>query len=341
MVFCNIVSLRFIDINIGICYNYFEVKNMGYDGINYLPKNTSKTKLIEFIKMLGFRGQGNDYYFFKDEDYKYLFGVILKIEKAEDSLLVHTRNPIYCSDYDLKYQNYVMKQLKQYFGGYFYSDYGKNRYFPENIEKTTPAERGCYAAYFRLSNLFSHIRFLVNNYNEDENVAKMMEYLGSPSGTALLSNISTTYISSIIENYFRQLYVVLLKYSDKKERLIASVRVNNFDLFEVSESKLSIEEAVALAKSFQNINKINAYFMEIDKRIDIHGMLSKPYHRRKETLYETLDRILEHRHSLVHRMNIDIGYKKEDVLKDINSVEVALTKVYQHICCVFEWECRV
>ena len=52
--------------------------------------------------MLGFRGQGNDYYFFKDEDYKYLFGVILKIEKAEDSLLVHTRNPIYCSDYDLK-----------------------------------------------------------------------------------------------------------------------------------------------------------------------------------------------------------------------------------------------
>ena len=66
MVFCNIVSLRFIDINIGICYNYFEVKNMGYDGTNYLPKNTSKTKLREFIEMLGVRGQGNDYYFFKD-----------------------------------------------------------------------------------------------------------------------------------------------------------------------------------------------------------------------------------------------------------------------------------
>ena len=313
---------------------------MGYDGTNYLPENTSKSKLIEFIKILGFRGKGNSYYFFKDEDYKYLYGVILRIKNTPDGLLVHTRNPIYCSDYDLKYQNYVMKQLKQYFGGYFYSDYGKNRYFPVDVDKTTPAERGCYAAHFRLSNLFNDIRFLVNNYNEDEKVAKMFEDFGTPSGNALLSNISTTYISSIIENYFRQLYVALLKYSEKKERLISSVRVNNFDLFEVSESKLSIEEAVALAKSFQNINKINTYFLEINKKIDIRGILSKPYHRRKETLYETLNRVLEHRHSLVHRMNIDIGYKKDDVLKDINSVEVALTKVYKHICSVFEWECN-
>lgn len=91
--------------------------------------------------MLGFRGQGNDYYFFKDEDYKYLFGVILKIEKAEDSLLVHTRNPIYCSDYDLKYQNYVMRQLKQYFGGYFYSDYGKIGIFLKTLKNNTSRTR--------------------------------------------------------------------------------------------------------------------------------------------------------------------------------------------------------
>ena len=37
-------------------------------------------------------------------------------------------------------------------------------------------------------------------------------------------------------------------------------------------------------------------------------------------------------------MNVNIGYKKSDVLKDIDSVEVALTKVYKQLCSVFEWE---
>ncbi len=182
---------------------------------------------------------------------------------------------------------------------------------------------------------------MVNNYSEDEKIAKLIEEYGAPSGVTLLSNIATTYISSIIENYFRQLYVSLLKYSDKKENIISSVRVNNYDLFEVSEKRMSIEDAVALSKSFQNIRKINSYFSEINKRIDIKGTLSKPYRRRKETLYETINRVLEHRHSLVHRMNVDVGYKKADVLKDIDSVEVALTKVYRHICDVFSWECDI
>ena len=113
---------------------------MGYDGVNHLPASTSKRKLIEFIKLLGFQGAGNHYHFFKDDDYKYLYGVLLRIENKADEILVYTRNPIYCSEYDLKYQNFVMKQLKQYFGGYFYSDYGKNRYFPEEVQKTTAPE---------------------------------------------------------------------------------------------------------------------------------------------------------------------------------------------------------
>ncbi len=111
---------------------------MGYDAVNHLPLTTSKKKLVDFIKLLGFQGNGNNYYFFKDEDYKYLYGVSLRIESKTDGLLIYSRNPIYCSDYDLKYQNYVIKQIKRYFGGYFYSDYGKNRYFPEEAEKTTP-----------------------------------------------------------------------------------------------------------------------------------------------------------------------------------------------------------
>jgi len=88
---------------------------MGYDAVNHLPQATSKKKLIDFVKLLGFEGKGKYYHFFRDDEYKYLYGVSLTIEKSDNELLVYTRNPIYCSNHDLIYQNYVIKQLKQYY----------------------------------------------------------------------------------------------------------------------------------------------------------------------------------------------------------------------------------
>ncbi len=311
---------------------------MGYDATNYVPLSTPKAQIFELIHMLDFQGSGDTYHFFKEDDYKYLYGVLLNISKDDDYYLIHTRTPIYCSAHDLEYQNHVIRQIKRYCGGYFISDNGTNRYFTGKNTNTVPAQRGCHAAHFRLSNSFADILLLLNNHKADESCEKMMELYGVPSSEALLSNISTTYIASIIENYLRQLYVALLKYSDKKESIIASSKVNQYDLFEVSNNNICVEEAIALSKSFQNIHKAHSYFGEINKRIDIKGTLSKPYHGRKENLFLTIDRVLEHRHSLVHRMDVDIQYKIEEVKKDIKSVAVALDKIYEHICLVYGWE---
>ena len=87
----------------------------------------------------------------------------------------------------------------------------------------------------------------------------------------------------------------------------------------------------------QNIRKIDSYFRDINSKIDIKGVLSKPYHRRKETLFQTVERVLEQRHSLVHRLNVDISYKKENVISDIKSIQVALDRVYEHLCSIYNW----
>lgn len=310
---------------------------MGYDATNHVDKSVSKEKLVEFIKLLGFEGRGEWFHFFERDEYKYLYGVGLHLSSTETEWLVHTRTPIYCSDDDLKYQNYVIKKIRQFFGGYFVSDNGKNRYFSVDNVETTAAQRGCYAAHFRLSDQLGKIAFLVNNYDEPENVRDVFKMSGLASPSTLLSNIATTYISSIIESYFRNLYVALLVYSPKKDKIISNARIVSNDYVDIAEGKISVEEAVALSMSFQNIVKIDSYFKALDNRISIYGALSKPYRRRKETLFDTVNRVLEHRHGMVHRMGVDISYSKEDVLRDIESVKVALNRAYEHICDVYGW----
>lgn len=310
---------------------------MGYDATNHVDKSVSKEKLVEFIKLLGFEGRGEWFHFFERDEYKYLYGVGLHLSSTETEWLVHTRTPIYCSDDDLKYQNYVIKKIRQFFGGYFVSDNGKNRYFSVDNVETTAAQRGCYAAHFRLSDQLGKIAFLVNNYDEPENVRDVFKMSGLASPSTLLSNIATTYISSIIESYFRNLYVALLAYSPKKDKIISNARIVSNDYVDIAKGKISVEEAVALSMSFQNIVKIDSYFKALDNSISIYGALSKPYRRRKETLFDTVNRVLEHRHGMVHRMGVDISYSKEDVLRDIESVKVALNRAYEHICDVYGW----
>lgn len=314
------------------------MKNMGYDATNYVPKFVSKNKLYKFIELLGFVHYGNTFHFYKNDEYKYLYGVWLDVDKDDNGWVCHTRTPIYCSEHDLKYQNFVIREIKQYLGGYFITDYGKNRYFKVDDYKSTISERGCYNAHSQLNNLFVNAYYLLSTQKEDEKIIKAHKEFGVPSSSVFLSNIVTTYIASIIENYFRDTYVALLTNSEKKEKIFLDARINNNDLVDVSENKISIEMAVALSKSFQNINKINAYFQAIDKNIDIKGVSSKLYHRRNETLYMTLNRILENRHSLVHRLIINDSYYKEDIKKDIKSVEAALDKVYHKICDLYHWE---
>ena len=57
---------------------------MGYDATNFVPNNISKEKLFNLIDLLGFKGNGKLFFFYKEDNYKYLYGVGLRIEKAKN-----------------------------------------------------------------------------------------------------------------------------------------------------------------------------------------------------------------------------------------------------------------
>jgi len=63
-----------------------------------------------------------------------------------------------------------------------------------------------------------------------------------------------------------------------------------------------------------------------------------PYYKRKETLYEQMDKILERRHGMIHRMEIDVNYSTQELEKDIKDVKVALKRVYLYICKQYNWK---
>lgn len=45
-----------------------------------------------------------------------------------------------------------------------------------------------------------------------------------------------------------------------------------------------------------------------NSKLDVSKPLKEPYHKRKENLYEQMDRILKRRHGMIHRMEIDRDY---------------------------------
>ena len=73
-------------------------------------------------------------------------------------------------------------------------------------------------------------------------------------------------------------------------------------------------------------SKINGHFKQLDKKSDILSELRKPYKRRKETLYDGIERIIQHRHLLIHNSFILPIYQEERVKKDIEIIEIAVKK---------------
>lgn len=132
---------------------------MGCDCTTYFPKGTNPSDVEDFLFLLGFkRGKkgpfswmaGTPYYYYKDDDYKHITGLYTELYKnKEDSeqLKLWTRTAIWRSKFDSDFHNHTIKQLRKRFGGYFVSDYGRNRYFQFYGAAREKSEAGAYRAF--------------------------------------------------------------------------------------------------------------------------------------------------------------------------------------------------
>lgn len=312
---------------------------MGYDAFVHgnKKKYTEKT-MEELFLILGYEKRNKGYYCGNDEEYKYDAGVqIWKYEENEQERIYRVRVQAFCSEYDLKKANDTISSMKKYCSAWFESDYGKNRYFQVG-ELVKGAENGCYIAINRLDNHFSLLRHSLKKYPADlESERKMEQYNGIPTPSSFNANVYLAYLCALIEEYFRSTYIALLKYSNRKDKILTN-KLSPYDLAEISEGKKTVEETYARTLSFQNIQKIVHHFQQLDSKLDIGKSLKEPYHGRKKNLYSQINEIFERRHNMVHRVEVDSNYTSEKLIKDIKDVEEAMIRVYHYLCEQYGWK---
>lgn len=95
----------------------------------------------------------------------------------------------------------------------------------------------------------------MSKYPSDVEAEKSMyEISGIPTPNMFNANVYSTYLCSLIEEYFRTTYIALLKYSDRKEKIL-NVKFSPYDMVDISNGEKTVEEVFASTLSFQNIQK--------------------------------------------------------------------------------------
>lgn len=323
---------------------------MSYESVNRLATNTQKRDILELVRLLDYQKSGylrsdevgkiEEYYWFDEKDYRSWSGVELSIYNEEGVSCVSTRTTVSRSYYDLIHQNETIRLMEKFFGGTFETDEGKNRYLRPRSGPPTATQAGCHLAFQHFgSNLISaKIYFREKDFPKSPIPKKANIYvLGKMSPWLVSNNLLLPYLVAILEDYFKSSFIALLRYSNKKDSFLKSGRLSSDHLEQISDEKLSIEEAIAENLPFQRISAICKNFKAIDKRIDLASALRKPYRGRKVSLYETIERLVNLRHSFIHRGQIDPSLSDKVIAYYLNDLQVSIIRCYKHLTKVNKW----
>lgn len=324
---------------------------MSLESRNILPKDIKIVRLCEIIEFLGYvqkkcefqdKSCLRTYFWMAPNKHCYYVGIELSIYKKEKSIEVYTRTRAGRSKWELEQQNKTLKTLRDYFGGSFITDYGSNKYFPaeEASQETTPLASGLYVQRWILNNALMKAKIYLdyiekngkNEYgpgNIYSNEMTGLSFLDELKPIILSNNIVLPYIIGAWENFLRESYSIILKYARKDDRLIKPEKVMAESLIEIATGNITVEEAIAKRLSFQRPRNIVCNYRDLDKSLDLNQIFMKPYKNRKESLFDSIDRMVVLRNELVHEGKISTKVDMKSVKKFIDDIEEAANRIYK------------
>lgn len=314
---------------------------MSYTSHSVFDKGTTLKQVREIVNLLGYikvrdglkvPNRTDCMIWVEQKDYKSWVEVELDIYKKNNEITVSTRSRAGRSYWDLIQQNNTLKTLRDLFGGYFETDAGRNRYWRPAGKPPSPILSGCYLARWRFDNALIKPRLYLMQRNIEGQNAKP-----NPTGLYILdemnprlfsNNLILPYLVAIWEEYFKSTFIVLLKYSNDRESALKKARLSHAQLEEVATGIQSVEEALGNSLSFQRPSKVSDNFRLINPKLDIAGILKKPYRRRKISLYDSIEKCVETRNEFVHSGYMDITMSDETIQKILKDFEVAIDRAY-------------
>jgi hypothetical protein len=322
---------------------------MSYSTENVFPEGVTCRKVVDFAKILGYtqltvsRYDDKNVYsllYFDHENYKSWVINELSVFMDENRVRASTRTRIGRSHHDLNFQIKTARTLKKFLGGSLVID-GPEWFTPGPA--FPPAASGCHLAICRLEWHISHIRAFKSRMqdaaelNFQMEVEKLIPSLQAQNPGVFLSNLINVYIVSAIEIFFKDTYIALLRYSERKSTVLKGARLSGDQMAAISDKRITIEEDVAENLPFQRMPAITRHFQEIDPKIDISGPLKKPYKKRKQTLYDAINNITERRQILIHKMQMDLEFCLNSVYRLADDVRVSMNRVHKEISNHYKW----
>jgi len=315
---------------------------MSLESTNILPKSTKIERVINIIEWLGYIAFENDldipkfrksYFWNGDKDFKSFVGIELYICENKGIISINTRTRAGRSYWDLQQQNKTIQTLKDFFGGSFTTDEGKNILFQDDETEPTLLESGLYLQKWQYHNDVRRLQVLRMNAQ----IAGAPNPTGIPwmddmNAKIIFNNLHIPYLVGVWEKYLKSTFVVLLKCSSEREKsfkkILNKIKILPQYMETLSQNGETVEWILAEWLSFQRPKSIIDNFQMIDGTIEIQSALMKPTPNQTESLLDRIDHIIEIRNGISHAGIVDTNISDSVINECIEDFIEAADRIY-------------
>ncbi|HZR73733.1 hypothetical protein [Bradyrhizobium sp.] len=321
---------------------------MSYTSQSKLPSTVKLPQLQEVVELLGYRkirddleipNQVGSYFWLDENDYRSWYGVELQIYRKKEEITVDTRSTVSRSYWDLKHQNKTIKTIRDLFGGHFITDAGRNRYWRPEEPPPSSLSSGCYLARWHFHNALGAARVYLMARKFEGDIAREktsgFAFIDRMNPRLLSNNLLVPYVIAVWEEYFRATFTAALKYSKQRAAVLKKARLSHNQLEQIAVKEQPVERTVAECFSFQRPSSIAENFRLLDSKLDIAGAMRKPHKRRKLSLYDSIEALVDGRNAFVHvgEMNMQLydkqlGTSLDDIVEAIDRSYAAVGSHY-------------
>lgn len=314
---------------------------MSYESESQLGTDASLKAVCELVELLGYRkipdgltvpDRVGSYMWYGSIDYRSYVGVELDIYKTKGNpILVTTRSRAGRSYWDLVHQNRTLKLLRDLLGGSFTTDAGRNRYERPDEAPPKPVASGCFIARWRFHNASAKPMIYLWQRGLDQPNTKVtgLQYVDDMNPKLFSNNLVLPYLVAIWEEFFKASFTAMLRYSMQREAALNRAKLPHAQLEMIAAGVSTVEEALAETLSFQRPSIVSANFKLIDPKLDLAGVLRKPYRRRKQSLFDSIEMLVEDRNEFVHTGNMNVKFTEEQLERTLKDFEVAVDRCYR------------